>query len=180
MLSIPWTQEMIENAQSKAQRLGEINNSITKGRGNIAGFLGEEAVAAHFGAEIVSCDAGDEKYNYDLWKNGKRIEVKTKRRTAPPLDYYDVSVAKTSEHQRPDLYVFVSLQFSRSQRVDGHRLYYGLQGVWVVGVAGPDDYFARAEFWAKGREDEANGFITKVDMYNLPINQLTAPSQVLV
>ena len=37
---------MMENARIKAKELGSLRNSITRGGGNIIGFLGEE-VAKH-------------------------------------------------------------------------------------------------------------------------------------
>ena len=53
-------------AQTKAKKLGRINNSILRGGGNAAGYLGEEAVAAYIEAKITSCNKGDEKYDYDI------------------------------------------------------------------------------------------------------------------
>ena len=94
VISIPWGANMINRASKKAKSLGSIKNSILKGGGNLAGYLGEEAVAAYINAEIISCNDGDDKYNYDIWKNSRRIEVKTKRRTVQPLDYFDVSILK--------------------------------------------------------------------------------------
>ena len=93
MVEIPFTQEMVDSAKKKAKIMGSINNSILKGRGNFAGFLGEEAVASYITANIISFDEGENKYGHDLNKNGKRIEVKTKRRTVKPRLNYDVSVA---------------------------------------------------------------------------------------
>ena len=173
MIAITWTKEMLESAQAKARKLGEINNSITGGRGNLAGYLGEEAVANHIGAEIVSSHNGREKYDYDLIKDGKRVEVKTKRRTVQPRDDYDVSVAITSEHQRPDIYIFVSLQFERSEGQYGSKVYYGLKNIWLLGMAEPYDYFTRAKLWKKGDQDSSNGFVTHSDMYNLAISDIT-------
>ena len=46
MIEIKITEDMKKRAWRKAREMGEINNSITKGDGNIAGFLGEE-VANH-------------------------------------------------------------------------------------------------------------------------------------
>ena len=46
IVEIPFTKEMVKSAKSKAKSLGQINNSILKGKGNFAGYLGEEAVAA--------------------------------------------------------------------------------------------------------------------------------------
>ena len=122
MKVIPHTDGMVKRAFDRASQLGHLNNSILKGRGNAAGYMGEEAVAAYMGADIVS----DDQYGYDIVRYGKKIEVKTKRRTVPPMKTYDVSVAATSRHQRPDLYVFVSLQFNRSGRVDGRMASGGL------------------------------------------------------
>ena len=115
MIKIETTQEMIDNARLKAKSLGSINNSILRGAGNLAGYLGEEAVASYLGADIVSNNRGRDKYNYDLvLEDGRRMEVKTKRRSVSPRSNYDVSVAQTSKHQRPDLYGFVSLEFGRT------------------------------------------------------------------
>ena len=173
LISIPWDSRMVEQAQSKAKKLGRINNSILKGGGNAAGYLGEEAVAAYIGAKITSCDKGDDKYNYDIIaKDGRRIEIKTKRRTVDPLDYYDVSVAKTSIHQRPDLYIFVSINFENMMMENGQRVYRGIKNIWIVGQAEPEDYFARAKIWKAGEIDNNNGFKTHVDMYNLPISEI--------
>ena len=44
MIIIPHTQEMIDRAKVRADQMGEIRNSITRGAGNLAGFLGEEAI----------------------------------------------------------------------------------------------------------------------------------------
>jgi hypothetical protein len=40
IVSIPWDASMVERAQVKAKKLGSINNSILKGGGNAAGYLG--------------------------------------------------------------------------------------------------------------------------------------------
>ena len=172
-ISIPWDDRMVTRARKTANQLGKINNSILKGGGNAAGYLGEEAVAAYIKAEIISCNDGNDKYDYDIWSNDeRRIEIKTKRRTVEPRDYYDVSVAKTSAHQRPDLYIFVSIQFEDMKMVKGKRAYYGIKNIWIVGQAEPEDYFSRAKIWRAGDIDKRNGFKTHVDMYNLPISEI--------
>ena len=172
VISVPWGANMINRARKKATNLGSIKNSILRGGGNLAGYLGEEAVAAYIGAEIISCNKGDDKYNHDLWKNNKRIEVKTKRRTVPPQNFFDVSVAKTSTHQRPDLYIFVSIEFENMTMENEKRVYRGIKNIWILGQAEPEDYFARAKIWQAGDVDVSNGFVTHVDMYNLPISEI--------
>jgi len=172
MISLPFNKEMIERAKVKAYSLGSINNSILKGAGNIAGYLGEEALAPYINAEIVSNNRGLDKYNHDLLlEDGHRIEVKTKRRTVAPMPYYDVSVAKTSKHQQPDIYAFISLQFERA--TSNHpKKYYGLKRVWLCGFMGAYDYWDAAKLWKSGQIDKRNNFKTHVDMYNLAIEDL--------
>ena len=172
-ISIPWDSRMVDRARTKAKKLGGIKNSILKGGGNAAGYLGEEAVASYIKAKIISCDEGNDKYDYDIWSNDeRRIEVKTKRRTVEPKDYFDVSIAKTSVHQRPDLYIFVSIEFENMKIVKGKRNYFGIKNIWIVGQAEPEDYFSRANIWRAGDIDKRNGFKTHVDMYNLPISEI--------
>jgi hypothetical protein len=89
MISLTFDNYMLERAKEKAVSLGSLNNSILQGAGNLAGYLGEEALASHTGAEIVSNNRGLDKYNHDLlMPTGQRVEVKTKRRTVAPRDYY--------------------------------------------------------------------------------------------
>ena len=117
MIRLDFDDSMIARAKEKAASLGSINNSILKGGGNIAGYLGEEALAPYIDAQIVSNNRGLDKYNHDLLLDcGHRLEVKTKRRTVPPKSYYDVSIAETSRHQKPDLYAFISLEFDRATK----------------------------------------------------------------
>ena len=43
---------MLKEAEQWAENLGRINNSIMRGRGNLAGRLGEIALARHLGVDI--------------------------------------------------------------------------------------------------------------------------------
>ena len=173
MYIIPHTQEMITSASQKAVALGPLKNSIEEGRANKAGYLGEEAVAAYLNAEIMSSDEGTDKFHYDLiLPDGRRAEVKTKRRTAAPEKHYDVSVADTSRFQKPDLYLFVSLHFRHMRKENEKRIYWDLRDVWLVGQKIPETYFNLATFWPKEKVDPSNGFETSEDMWNVPINEL--------
>ena len=68
IVEIPFTEKMVKSARRKAKSLGQISNSILKGKGNFAGYLGEEAVAAYIEANIISNNKGDAKYGHDLIK----------------------------------------------------------------------------------------------------------------
>jgi len=181
MFRIPCTREMIDSAIRKAEKLGKLNNSITGGVGNIAGYLGEESVASWLGSEIIS-----DSFNHDqILKNTsvrhlirdskkeKTIEIKTKRRTVVPLPNYDASVAETSTHQHPDAYIFVSLQFDFSFPDRNEVLRYkNLRNIWVVGQKERESYFKIAKFYRMGDIDPSNRFRVKANMYNVAIKDL--------
>ena len=170
MYIIPHTQDMLNTAFEKAARLGPLNNSITRGQGNAAGYLGEEAVASYLDAEIVSSDEGTNKFNHDLiLPNGTRAEVKSKRRTVAPKDFYEVSVAKSSLHQKPDLYIFVSLHFTRTEKKNGVVRYKDLKDVWLVGQKDYKDYLEQASFTQfEGR----NYYVPANMMFNMYMKDL--------
>lgn len=167
---------MINEAREWAKELGTLDNSITSGRGNAAGRVGELALSTYLNVKTPS-----DKYNHDIKYNSETIEVKTKRRVVKPKSYYDVSVAKTSNHQKPDRYAFVSLEFKKSDyygkaaedlQRKGGKQYHGLINAWYCGDVSYEEFWQTAELWKKGRKDSSNNFTTLVDMYNLPISSL--------
>ena len=176
MIQLPYTEEMIKQVRKEAVELGPLNNSIVKGAGNVAGFLGEIATTSFLNADRISNKEGIEKYNHDIIWNNQNCEVKTKRRLKPPLPDYDVSIAATSLHQRPfvETYLFVSLEFERSEyRHDiGGKVYMGLKKIWLVGQKSAKDYFELATFYPEGQVTGSNNFKTVRDMYNLKIGEL--------
>ena len=85
MIKLDFTKDMIRSAREKAESLGSINNSILRGGGNVAGYLGEEALAPYINATIVSNNRGLEKYNHDLLiESGDRFEVKQNEEQSAP------------------------------------------------------------------------------------------------
>lgn len=149
MEELLFDKSMIEEAQEWADNLGAIKNSITKGKGNYVGRLGELALAKHIGAGEAQDQSG-----YDLVFKGKKIEVKTKRRAVPPRESYLVNIAETSKHQmfrvgRPDVYAFLSAQFE-SQKAGQYK---NLQKLWLCGYKSPKDFFNQATFYSKGDKD---------------------------
>ena len=98
------TPEKVCKAMEMGKVIGRLRNSIRKGSGNWIGCLGEIVVSDRIKGEIVGT------YNHDILKNNKKIEVKSKERSVPLKPHYEVSIAVPSKHQRPDYYVFVSIQ----------------------------------------------------------------------
>jgi len=159
MIEIEITEDMKKRAWRKAREMGKLNNSITDGAGNIAGFLGEEV------ANQIICGTITNTYDYDIIsKKRKPItwDVKTKRCTSPPRGYYDCSVAAYNTKQKCDRYVFVRIEY-RNKR-------WGR--AWVLGYYDKDKYFKDARFLEKGSLDGDNRFKVKADCYNIPINEL--------
>ena len=172
MIKLNFDQSMIDNAIKKAEELGSINNSITSGRGNLAGYLAEIALTKYLGCKNISCDKGRDKYDYDLIKDGRKIDVKTKRRTVDPKLFFEVSIAGTSKHQKTDTYAFISITFKDKRGMGSKAQYYGVESIWLCGFMSKEDYFDKAIFWKKGAVDPSNGFKVHADMYNMPISSL--------
>ena len=157
MIEVEITEDMKKRAWRKARAMGELNNSITEGDGNIAGFLGEEV------ANVVIDGTISNTYDYDVVsKSGIKYDVKTKRCTSPPKPYYDCSVANFNTEQKCDRYVFV--------RIENKNKRWGR--AWVLGWLEHDEYFKRARKLTKGQVDPSNGFVVRADCHNVAISEL--------
>jgi len=177
MRKIPFTQEMIDRAIQRAKdfspsaRRSQVKHSGT-GLSNVkvAGFLAEEAIAEYLNAELV---LGEDRYNYDLvLADGTRTEVKSKRRTVAPKPNYEVSVYQVSKFQKPDLYMFCSLQYEKSSRIGKAIQYDNLLHIWLLGQKKPETFFRKATFWDEGDYDNRNKLLLKSKSYNIEIKDL--------
>ena len=162
MLQLPFDKGMIRRATEWAENLGGIYNSITKGDGNYAGRLGELALAKHLGVEV------EDSKDYDIIHDGKKIEVKTKRRAVAPQPDYTVNIAATSLHQKPDIYAFLSMEYLDR---DSGGNYNDLLNIWLCGYKNAEQFFEEASFWPKGTPDPP-AFKTHRDMYVMKIKDL--------
>ena len=154
MIEVEITDEMVNEARKLAKDLGKLKNSIEKGAGNLAGFIGEILVRETFGYKTEST------YDYDLVDpKGLKIDVKTKRTTVTPKPDYDCSVAAFNTKQKCDKYVFV-------------RVLNDLSKGWILGEMNKEEYFESARYMRKGKIDPANGFRVKANCYNVAIQDL--------
>ena len=156
MIEVEITDEMKRRAWAKARQMGEINNSITHGDGNIAGFIGEEVANSVIGGMV------NNTYDYDITDGDTTYDVKTKRCTSPPKNFYECSVAEYNTRQKCDRYVFVRLEYVNKR--------WGR--AWVLGWMDKKKYFKKAVRLRKGDVDESNGFVVKANCYNLKIRDL--------
>ena len=146
--------DYMSRAREKASSVGILQGSITGGTRNVIGAIGEVIVADSINADEIST------YDYDLVKDGKRIDVKTKRCNTKPLPNYDCSVALHGTKQDCDAYVFVRILTDMSK-------------AWILGGISKHKFYKEATLYRKGDIDYNNGYTFKADCYNLQISQLS-------
>lgn len=159
IIPLPITSEMISRAKELSDEMGQLNNSITSGAGNLAGFIGEELVLQY----LQGADRSN-TYDYDIKYGGFTLDVKTKRTTVPPYPHYECSVAELNTKQRADMYVFCRVLISHDGAI-------GNTG-YILGFMPKGEYYRRAKHLRKGEIDPDNNFTVKSDCYNVPIQNL--------
>ncbi len=150
------SKQQIERAE-KLYPFKELNGSITKGKSNIYGALGEIIVYdinKHNGLNVDF----NSTYDYDLIIGGHKIDVKTKRTTVKPRPDYLCSISSFNTSQKCDFYFFL-------------RINENLKECYLLGYKNKQDFFKEAVFNKKGSLD-VNGWVFKDDCYNLKIEGL--------
>jgi len=158
MIQIKITPDIIARAKKKAATVGNLQGSITGSLSHVVGAIGEIIVADAIGANESNT------YDYDLVRDGERIDVKTKRCNTRPFPHYDCSVAAHGTNQNCDSYVFVRILTDTSR-------------AWILGSIPKPDFYTRATKYKRGDIDPTNGFTFKADCYNLPISELSDVKQ---
>jgi hypothetical protein len=147
---------MLLTSREKAKAMGRLNRSITRGQGNLAGFVGEEIAAKVLNAKF---DNLTKNIDYDLiLPDGRTVDVKTKRTSVEPKSHYECSIS-TYYQQKCDLYAFV-------------RVHNDLHTGWFLGIYDRDEFFKDCTHRKKGDVDPSNNFRFKSDTFNLKISQL--------
>ena len=155
----PVTTDIISKAHEKSVEMGTLKNSITKGSGNLVGFVGE-GILHEFLLEQQQQSSWSNTYEHDIILNNDiAIDVKSKKTNYIPKLEYDCSVAALNTKQQCDIYVFT--------RVKGD-----MSVGWILGFLPKDTYFEEATFMEKGAIDPSNGWKVKTDCYQVPIEKL--------
>jgi hypothetical protein len=154
MIEVDITEEMLNIAKQRADNLGVLRNSITRGQGNTAGYVGEIAVQKILGGDIK------DTRNYDIvFPDGVKADVKTKRCKSKPSPHYECSISDYNTMQKCEKYVFVRVLNDYSK-------------AWILGSKDKEQYFQEAVFVQQGQLDPSNGWRAKCDCWNLPISSL--------
>jgi hypothetical protein len=104
VIKVDVTEEQIRRAKD-LYSFGSLKNSITKGKSNIYGAIGEVIVYDYLEANerVVQFESTTD---FDMTVNGKTVDVKTKRTTVPPLPEFNCSIAAFNTRQKCDYYIF--------------------------------------------------------------------------
>ena len=154
ILELKPTTEQVARAQELSEEMGTLKNSITKGKGNVIGFLGEVVLADHFGWDQANT------YDYDLvMSDGSTVDVKSKQCRSTPQPHYECSISSYNTKQECDYYAFTRIKSDYSV-------------LWFAGMIPKALYFTQATKKHKGEVDPSNGFIFRSDCFNLPLSEL--------
>lgn len=152
--------EKEKNRAKELYNFDVLNNSFTKGKGNIFGAIGEVCVYDYLNVPISN---QKHDYNFDLEYYGETYDIKAKKCTSIPQNNYTCSVALTSLHQQCDNYIFV-------------RVREDIDEVYILGYISKKNFIDKGFFLAKGSYDEY-GFKVKNDCINVFISQLNDISE---
>lgn len=154
MIEVNITDEMRVLAAQKSEKLGELKNSITRGRGNMTGYLGELAVVYAMGGELKNTR------DYDILFDGNiKADVKSKSCAVAPQDHFDCSISDYNTKQNCDRYIFVRVSKDHTK-------------AWIVGWYPKEEYYKESVFIQQGQLDRSNNWRAKCDCWNMPISAL--------
>lgn len=141
------------SAESRADDIGILKNSITKGGGNVVAVQGEYLVNYLFGGEFET----DEilRNEYDLIIDGKKVEVKTQRGNRPPPG---VNVNADRSIQECDAFFFCQFFYHPVGRFAG----------WLT----RDEFVALKVLIKKGEQYPGVPIVAKADVWVVQVNQL--------
>jgi hypothetical protein len=151
--------DLLTEARQLARQMGTLRNSITKGAGNVYGFVGELVATRYLGA------LHHNTHDYDVvlpaGPQGFRVDVKTKKVTSKPKPNYLCTVADYNTRQQCDAYVFTRVMDDFSY-------------AYLLGWLTKEQFYKEAKFFKRGDIDPSGNGKWKftADCYNVQIDQL--------
>lgn len=150
-----------EDQRQRSKKLYEfniLNGSVTQGKGNEAGALGEIVVWDRY----ISLVRYIGSYDFDMFIKMMKVDVKTKVQNYPPAPHHTYNIFAFNTKQKCDYYCFVVVHTD-------------LTRAWIVGWKQKDAFFKEAKFRKKGEIDDNipnSTWAFKGDCYCLNIGQL--------
>jgi len=157
MIKVDITQDMRDKANKMSDEMGTLKGSFMNGKGNVYGFLGELMFM-----DLLKDAEHVNTYNYDIkLKDGKTLDVKTKKTTVEPKPNYECSVSTWNLKQSCDVYGFA-------------RVHKDMTHGWVLGTMDKDTFINDGTHYNKGDYDPSNRYTVKSECYSVAIEDLTS------
>ena len=159
----PIQKEITEDQRRRARELYSFKNlkgSITKGKSNIFGALGEILIFDHYKSQGVKIDHA-QHYDYDFLIGGYKVDIKTKKMSPglKPRDDWRINIPAYNTKQKTDFYLWVNVSED-------------LKEAFFIGYIKKDVFFEEARFCEKGEYDR-NGFNFRDDCYTATMEILS-------
>lgn len=165
-------------ATKRSTKMPVLRKSYRKRFANIVGSLGEHIAERWFRENDILFTSETQKTTHDYrLRNGLVIDVKTKDRTVPPRLHYECSVPLYNhEHQKPDYYLFISLQRESGEPSFARAFKFA----YVLGICGQAALHEKGLRWSTGEVDLSNGTKFCTSCINVPIGELIAPVEAAI
>ncbi|WP_020183424.1 hypothetical protein [Methylotenera sp. 1P/1] len=161
-------------ADKKARSLPILPGSHRGLAANQVGCLGEAIAVDWFISQNLTFEDQTNLTTHDYRISSEKltIDIKTKDRTVEPRDNYECSVPEYNHaHQRPNYYIFVSLQRDSKYQGAANDIDRYSRG-FILGGIDLESFDKRAVFWKKDEIDPTNGTKFWTSCFNVYINQL--------
>ena len=159
MIELLITENQIKRAK-KLYSFNNLNNSITKGKSEIFGAVGEIVALDFYNRESLNASYVG-SFDYDLRVYDKRVDVKTKKVNNAPELNHNATIPAINTKQRTDIYLFVYVLSDLSK-------------AFLVGWLPKDLFFETATLKRKGEFDGNTSFQYRADTYSTTLDKLYA------
>jgi hypothetical protein len=171
MESFNITDEQIHRANEAAKKLGCLNKSFTKGKGNFHGLLGEIVFSDNWAGPILPSGAEFKDYDFSISTRHDSVKVDVKTKEMPQRQIINEAyspttyafIAETSTHQQTDVYVWVIIPFGVERVKEGH----------VIAWMRKKEFFERAKFAPAGMQLTGMPNPVPVNCYYLPFSEFS-------
>jgi len=165
-------------AEKRAEAQPIFENSHRKDEANGVGCLGE-VIAEHWmrrnGIHFIS-ELNKTTHDYRV-NSSLKIDVKAKDRTVGPRSFYDNSAPLYNhEHQRPDYFLFISLERDRNNNTKKIRRFHT---AYIVGSISYEEIDQVGIRFLEDEEDWRNGTPFWTDCLNVAMWQLVPLSETI-
>ena len=161
-----------DNFICKCKEILEKNSFVNKksfmnGERSLTGILGEFVIKTLISKEwklsVNKTEKSSENlnyYDYDLFVDNKKIEVKSKTCKSIPKSNYEGSIPSYYK-QKCDYYVF-------------NRILNDFKTIWIMGFISKEDFENKRRKIRKGETDQSNGLVFKENAYNIFYHELNS------